>query len=173
MSGSSSLIPLFASSPTLRVKLLSKNATLPSKGSPQAAGFDLASAEDVVVPARGRHMVKTDIAIACPPGTYGRIAPRSGLAKKKGIDVGAGVIDADYRGNVGVILFNFGDEDFSIQKGDRIAQLILEYICMAEIKEESEFEETPRGTQGFGSTGVSAAFTKKARTVSPNSDRNK
>ena len=93
----------------LQVKLLSENATLPKKGSPLSAGFDLSSAQDTVIQAGARGLVKTDISVACPPGTYARIAPRSGLAVKKGIDVGAGVVDADYRGPVGVVLFNFGD----------------------------------------------------------------
>ena len=76
----------------------------------------MSAAYDGKVPARGKALIKTDLAIACPTGTYGRIAPRSGLAWKKSIDVGAGVIDADYRGNVGVILFNFSDDDFEIKK---------------------------------------------------------
>ena len=70
------------------------------------------SAEDVVIPARGRGIAKTDLAIAIPPGTYARVAPRSGLAVKHFIDTGAGVIDEDYRGNVGVVLFNHSDQDF-------------------------------------------------------------
>ena len=158
----------------LRVKLLSSNATMPVRSSPLAAGFDLASAQDLVIPANGgRDMVKTDVAVACPPGTYGRVAPRSGLAKKKGIDVGAGVVDADYRGNVGVILFNFGHEDFVIRKGDRIAQLILEVVCMAPALEVDDLEETERGDAGFGSTGVvlkDQPDMKKQRTVSPTNE---
>ena len=97
-------------------------------GSALAAGYDLSASADCVVPGRGRALVKTDISMACPEGTYGRIAPRSGLAWKKFIDVGAGVVDADYRGDVGVILFNFGDEDFVVNPGDRVAQLILEKV---------------------------------------------
>jgi dUTP pyrophosphatase len=89
-----------------------------------------------------------------PHGHYGRVAPRSGLAWKKSIDVGAGVIDEDYRGNVGVILFNFGDEDFVIKQGDRVAQLILEKISTPEVEEVDELPETSRGDGGFGSTGI-------------------
>ena len=85
-------------------------------------------------------------------------APRSGLAAKKHIDVGAGVVDADYRGNVGVILFNFSDEDFAVSPGDRVAQMILEKIDMgATAVETEELPDTARGDGGFGSTGVSAA----------------
>lgn len=94
------------------------------------------------------------MAIGCPEGTYGRIAPRSGLAWKHSIDVGAGVIDADYRGNVGVILFNFSDKDFEVKKGDRIAQLILEKISYCDIVETSDLDDTSRGEGGFGSTGT-------------------
>jgi dUTP pyrophosphatase len=137
----------------LCVRLLSENATLPTRGSAMAAGADLHSAEMTVVPARGMKIVKTDIAIICPEGTYGRVAPRSGLAAKHGIDVGAGVIDSDYRGNVGVILFNHSDNDFVINVGDRIAQLILEQIIIPTIVRCDSLSETARGTGGFGSTG--------------------
>mgnify|MGYP003386127022 CR=1 FL=1 len=119
-------------------------------------GFDLSSAYDATIPARGKALVKTDIAIAIPESTYARVAPRSGLAHKHSIDVGAGVIDYDYRGNVGVILFNFSDVDFEIKRGDRIAQLVLERISMANVVEVTELNETDRGAGGFGSTGVSA-----------------
>jgi dUTP pyrophosphatase len=151
---------------TLRVKLLSEHATMPTKGSPLSAGFDLSASEAITIPANGgRALVKTDISIACPIGTYARIAPRSGLAWKNGIDVGAGVVDADYRGPVGVILFNFGKEDFEVTKGDRIAQLILEKICMAEAVLMEDLDDTKRGSAGFGSTGVQD---KRARTISAN-----
>ena len=99
---------------TLFVKKLSEFAILPVRGSPLAAGFDLAAAYDTVITAHGKGIVKTDLAMKIPTSCYGRIAPRSGLAWKKHIDVGAGVIDADYRGNVGVVLFNHGDEDLVI-----------------------------------------------------------
>lgn len=81
-----------------------------------------------------------------------RVAPRSGLAAKKFIDVGAGVVDCDYRGPLGIVLFNFSDEDFEVKKGDRVAQFILERICMAPIVEVESLDETERGEGGFGST---------------------
>ena len=115
------------------------NAKLPVRGSSGAAGYDLSAAESAVVPAHGKCLVKTGIAIAIPPDCYGRIAPRSGLAIKRFIDVGAGVIDSDYRGEIGVVLFNFSDEDFCISMGDRIAQLIFEKIRTPLIKEMNEF----------------------------------
>lgn len=89
------------------------------------------------------------------------LAPRSGLAVKNFIDTGAGVVDYDYRGNVGVVLFNHGDDDFTIKRGDRIAQLILERISMAEALEVDELPDTERGAGGFGSTGVDSS--KKPR----------
>ncbi|CAN3353209.1 deoxyuridine 5'-triphosphate nucleotidohydrolase [Diutina catenulata] len=140
---------------TLQVHLRSENATLPTKGSALAAGYDLYASEDAVIPKHGQGLVATDISVIVPEGTYGRVAPRSGLAVKHGISTGAGVIDADYRGEVKVVLFNHKDADFAVAKGDRIAQLVLERIVNAEIVEISkeELTETVRGEGGFGSTG--------------------
>lgn len=137
----------------LLIKKLSDQARLPIRGSAFAAGYDLHAAKETTVPARGKALVSTDLAIAVPPGTYGRIAPRSGLAAKHMINTGAGVIDADYRGEVKVLLFNHGQDDFKINEGDRIAQLIVEKICTPEIKEVENLEESIRGHGGFGSTG--------------------
>ncbi|KAL7665933.1 Deoxyuridine 5'-triphosphate nucleotidohydrolase [[Candida] zeylanoides] len=140
---------------TLQVLLRSKNATLPTRGSVLAAGYDIYASQDAVVPAQGQGLVATDISIIVPVGTYGRVAPRSGLTVKHGISTGAGVIDADYRGEVKVVLFNHSTKDFEIRKGDRIAQLVLEKIVMAEVKQitEEELLTTDRGSGGFGSTG--------------------
>uniref|UniRef100_A0A8C9TRY2 Deoxyuridine 5'-triphosphate nucleotidohydrolase n=1 Tax=Scleropages formosus TaxID=113540 RepID=A0A8C9TRY2_SCLFO len=136
--------------PVLKFAKLSENATVPTRGSARAAGYDLYSAYDYTVPPLDKAVVKTDIQIALPPGCYGRVAPRSGLAAKNFIDVGAGVVDEDYRGNVGVVLFNFGKEPFQVKKGDRVAQLICERICYPELE---HLDETARGHGGFGSTG--------------------
>ena len=150
---------------------LSEHAILPTRGSEYAAGLDLSAAATTVIPANGgRAVVPTDLRLACPTGTYIRIAPRSGLAVKHGIDVGAGVVDADYRGPVGVVLFNFGTEDFCVQRGDRIAQAILEHISVpSEIIDVPLDESLPilgeRGEDGFGSTGLNQ--NKKSRTISP------
>lgn len=116
--------------------------------------FSLISAYDIVVPARGKAIVKTDIQIELPEGCYGRIAPRSGLAAKNFIDIGAGVIDEDYRGNIGVVMFNHADTDFKVAKGDRIAQLICERIFYPTLEECKELTDTTRGAGGFGSTGT-------------------
>ncbi|XP_044367876.1 deoxyuridine 5'-triphosphate nucleotidohydrolase [Triticum aestivum] len=140
--------------PLLKVKKLSDKAILPSRGSALAAGYDLSSAVETVVPARGKALVATDLSIAIPEGTYARIAPRSGLALKHAIDVGAGVIDADYRGPVGVVLFNHSEADFAVKPGDRVAQMIVQVIATPEVAEVEDLDATLRGEGGFGSTGV-------------------
>ena len=118
----------------IKMKRMNVNAKLPIRGTEGVAGYDLAAVQAVVVPVHGKCLVKTGLAMALPPSCYGRIAPRSRLALKNSIDVGAGVIDSDYRGKIGVILFNFGNEDFVVNMGDRIAQLIFEKIKTPEIK---------------------------------------
>jgi len=140
---------------------------MPVRSTEHAAGFDLFASHDCLVPARRKALIKTDIAICIPIGTYARVAPRSGLAWKSSIDTGAGVIDYDYRGNVGVILFNHSDDDFRVEKGDRVAQLILEKICMAGAIEVSELPQTVRGEGGFGSTGGSKALENSESRGSP------
>ena len=124
--------------PKLRIKKLHPSAQLPVKGSEHAAGYDLMSVEDSIVPSRGKVLIATGLSMAIPIGNYGRIAPRSGLAAKNFIDVGAGVIDADYRGEVKVLLFNFAETDFKIKQGDRIAQLIIEKYTRTEMEEVQE-----------------------------------
>ena len=142
---------------TLGVKLNAPLAQLPSRGSQGAAGYDLyaANPEPIVVQGQsGRALIPTGIQVVLPPGTYGRIAPRSGLAVKKGISVGAGVVDIDYTGDVGVLIINHGDDDFTISAGERIAQLILERILTPEVVELDYVSDTQRGSGGFGSTGA-------------------
>lgn len=138
----------------LRFEKTSSKAIAPTKGSPRAAGYDLYSAEKVTVPAGGKCLVSTDLKIHLPKGSYGRVAPRSGLALKHFIDVGAGVIDEDYRGIVMVLLFNFGSTDFVVSEGDRVAQLICERIVETRLEEAVSLENTSRGAGGFGSTGI-------------------
>ncbi|GAB1310976.1 Deoxyuridine 5'-triphosphate nucleotidohydrolase [Madurella fahalii] len=140
--------------PPLLIKKLSDKARLPTRGSAFAAGYDLYAARDTTIPARGKALVDTDISMSVPAGTYGRIAPRSGLAAKHFIDTGAGVIDADYRGPVKVLLFNHGEADFEVKEGDRIAQLVIERIYTPEVLEVQELETSVRGAGGFGSTGT-------------------
>lgn len=138
----------------IEIKKLSENATLPTQGSYYAAGYDLYAAEKGIVHSECRLLIKTNISVSIPDGYYGRIAPRSGLAYKNGIDVMAGVIDSDYRGDIGVILYNTDIADFEFQKGDRIAQLIIEKCHKVEWKETEELEDSVRSAGGFGSTGV-------------------
>ena len=92
--------------------------------------------------------------MSLPPGTYARIAPRSGLAIRNFINVGAGVVDSDYWGEIKVVLFNHSAEDFAVQVGERIAQLILERIETPQVKKGAALEDTNRGARGFGSTGT-------------------
>ncbi|KAI1849240.1 hypothetical protein JX266_005201 [Neoarthrinium moseri] len=153
-SSNGTAVPLLEQSPALLIKKLSDKARMPTRGSAFAAGYDMYAAQDTVIPSRGKALVETDIAIAVPAGTYGRVAPRSGLASKNFIDTGAGVIDADYRGPVKVLLFNHGEADFKVAEGDRVAQLIIERIYTPEVVEVAELEASVRGAGGFGSTGT-------------------
>ena len=138
----------------LGVKKLCYDAIVPTRGSDGAVGYDLYSSEDATVPCQaGRALVGTGITAVLPPGVYGRVAPRSGLAVKHCINVGAGVIDPDYTGEIKVVLFNHGVKDFEVKKGDRIAQLVLERCETPPIEEISIVEDTERGSGGFGSTG--------------------
>jgi dUTP pyrophosphatase len=132
---------------------------LPAYHSELAAGLDLvaavpAEAPAVIAPGR-RVSIPTGIALALPPGMEGQIRPRSGLARDFGITVlnSPGTIDADYRGEVHVILINFGERTFAVERGARIAQLILGTALRARIREVATLDETARGVAGFGSTG--------------------
>ena len=138
----------------LKVQKLNNNAALQKRSTNGAAGYDLRASQNCTIPAKGKGLVQTSLTISFPAGLYARIAPSSGLALKKFIDVGAGVVDSDYRGEVGVVLFNHGDQDFEVKMGDRIAQLILEKISTPEVEEVSGLDGTVRGSGGFGSTGV-------------------
>lgn len=135
------------------VKKLREDAYLPTRGSATAAGLDLYSVEELIILPGERALVKTGISVAVEHGTYFRISPRSGLALKHGIDTMAGVVDSDYRGEICVILVNLNNSPFSIMKGDRIAQGIVEVIQLAEVEEVNDLDDTARGSNGFGSTG--------------------
>ena len=137
----------------LYVKLLNSDAQAPKRSSELAAGFDLFSSTTGTIEAGKRGMVSTGVSVNMPHGVYGRIAPRSSLAWNYGLNVGAGVIDRDYTGELKVILFNHGDKPFHYKKGDRIAQLILEKHLICDTKLIDELDATERGEGGFGSTG--------------------
>ncbi|HTK71102.1 MAG TPA: dUTP diphosphatase [Croceibacterium sp.] len=128
---------------------------LPGYATAGAAGMDVLSAEDVTLAPGARHPVATGLSVAIPPGYEIQVRPRSGLALKHGISVPntPGTIDSDYRGELKVILINHGAEPFPIHRGDRIAQLVLAPVTIAEWREVAELDSTDRGAGGFGSTG--------------------
>jgi dUTP pyrophosphatase len=137
----------------LSFKRLDSRATLPTRGSTQAAGLDIFSIEDVAIEPKQRALARTGLAVAIPEGYYGRVAPRSGLATQKGLDVLAGVIDSDYRGEVRCLLYNAGDETIHLPAQSKICQLIIEKIITPSAVWSDEISDTDRGSGGFGSTG--------------------
>ena len=134
---------------------------LPRYATAGAAGMDVLSAEDVTLAPGARHAVASGLSVAIPPGYEIQVRPRSGLALKHGIGVAntPGTIDSDYRGELKVILINQGTEPFEVHRGDRIAQLVLAPVTLAEWSEVAELDETERGAGGFGSTGGHKKFT--------------
>jgi dUTP pyrophosphatase len=138
---------------SLSFKKLDADAVLPTRGSPSAAGLDLYSIEAVSLNRGERRLIRTGLAVAIPEGFYGRVAPRSGLAAQKGIDVLAGVIDADYRGEIGCLLYNAGEETVHLPAQSKICQLIIEKIITPEAVWVESLSDTSRGGGGFGSTG--------------------
>lgn len=138
---------------TLRFKQLDPRAILPSRGSSFSAGLDICSIEQVTIGPHERAMVRTGLAVAIPQGFYGRVAPRSGLAVKQGLDVLAGVIDSDYRGELCCVLYNTSYAEMSLPAGSKICQLIIEKIITPQAMWVADLDETVRGAGGFGSTG--------------------
>jgi dUTP pyrophosphatase len=136
-----------------QIKKLVSHAVIPKRATEGSAGLDISSSVDMIIPSHKWLAVPTGISIMVPKDCYARLAPRSGLAFKYGIQVGAGVIDSDYTGEIKVILFNHGENDFTIKTGDRIAQLIFEKIFTDDLQEVEELVKTERGEGGFGSTG--------------------
>ena len=130
---------------------------LPAYESEHAAGMDLRAAEDATLPPGGRALVATGFAIALPEGFEAQVRPRSGLAARHGVTLlnSPGTIDADYRGEIKVILINHGHEAFAVKRGDRIAQMIVAPVTRVVLKEERELSSTSRSQGGFGSTGRS------------------
>lgn len=137
----------------LKFKKLDSNATLPVRGSSMSAGLDICSIEDVTIGPKQRTLVRTGLAVAIPEGHYGRLAPRSGLATRNGLDVLAGVIDSDYRGEIGCLLYNTSDETIHLPSRNKICQLIIEKITTPTAVWAEDLTETARGVGGFGSTG--------------------
>jgi len=138
----------------LYVKSLSDNAKLPARSTPGSAGYDLCSPEQTTIPAGGNALIEIKIALLIPKGYYGRIASRSSLALKNLLMVGGGVVDRDYNGSIGVIMFNLGKEDYIVHKHDRVAQIVFERIATPIVVEVQSLPDTERGDNGFGSTGL-------------------
>ena len=142
----------------VRIKRLNNGAglPLPSYESTGAAGMDICAAEGVTIRSGRRALIATGFAFAIPEGYEVQVRPRSGLAIKHGITVlnTPGTIDSDYRGEVKIILANFGEEDFMLDRGDRIAQIVVAPVVQAAITEVEDLDDTARGAGGFGSTGV-------------------
>lgn len=141
---------------TVKFRKIDSAAILPSYAHPGDAGMDVRSVEELVVEPGGRKLVRTGLVMMLPPGYEAQVRPRSGLALKNGVTVlnTPGTIDEGYRGEVGVILANLGAEPFRVEKGAKIAQIVIAPCTRAEIVETAEIDETVRGTGGFGSTGV-------------------
>ncbi len=137
----------------LPFKKLNDQAVLPTRGSSKSVGLDLYASSALTIPAQGFSIASTGIAVAIPEGYYGRVAPRSGLAAKFGIDTLAGVIDPDYRGELLIVLANHGSADFEVKPGDRIAQFIIEKIILPQPVFVDSLDDTERGDGRFGSTG--------------------
>ena len=134
-------------------KYLTETAQAPRKANLNDAGFDLHADEDAWVFARQRKVIKTGISLEMPDNLAGLIWPRSGLSVKQGIDVLAGVVDAGYRGEIMVCLYNTSDDDVEIKRGDRIAQIIFQEVPDISLLLREELGSSQRGSNGFGSTG--------------------
>ena len=141
---------------TVKVLRTDPVAQLPVYAHPGDAGMDVRSIEEVTLSPGARALIHTGLVLMLPPNAEAQVRPRSGLAIKHGITVlnTPGTIDAGYRGEVGVILINLGTEPFVVEKGMKIAQLVVSPVAQAEIVEVTSVDETDRGAGGFGSTGV-------------------
>ncbi|MCK4521008.1 MAG: dUTP diphosphatase [Nanoarchaeota archaeon] len=138
----------------IKIQRLDKNIELPGYSHEGDAALDLKSAEDYALKPMEQKIFKTGIKMAIPVGNVGLIWDRSGLASKNSIHALAGVVDSCYRGEIGIVLINLGKEDFKVEKGMRIAQMLIQPVVNANILEEDELDGTKRGDGGFGSTGV-------------------
>lgn len=137
----------------MNIHLNDDNAKLPTRGSNESAGYDLYSSEDGIILPYSHKLISTGITLEIPKGYYGKIAPRSGLAYKNGIDIFAGIIDSDYRGVIKCILYNSSNTEFKYNIGDRIAQIIFHKHEIYEFNIIEHINETDRSSKGFGSTG--------------------
>lgn len=137
----------------IQVKLLTENSKLPTRNNPTDAGLDLYSSEVALIKGGSWKAISSGISISIPDGFYARIAPRSGLAYKHGIDIFAGVVDSGYRGEIKAILYNASEKDYLVNIGDKIAQLIIEKCYLWDIIAVNDLDNSERGGNGFGSSG--------------------
>lgn len=138
--------------PKLKVKLLSENAKMPTRGTPGSSGLDVYTPIDVTISPRGDYLIPLDLAFEIPFGWDLSVYNKSGIATKRKLDKGAELIDSDYRGNCHIHFFNNSDEEVHFNKGDKISQLVMREVWMGELEEVNELNETIRGEGGFGST---------------------
>jgi dUTP pyrophosphatase len=140
------------------IKRLHPDAFLPAYKTEGAAGLDVSSYQWATLAPGAHEAIATGIAIQLPPGTEAQIRPRSGLAYKHGVTVlnSPGTVDSDYRGELIILLVNHGRQDFQVKPGDRIAQMVIAQVTLADVVEVAELGTTARGEGGFGSTGVSS-----------------
>jgi dUTP pyrophosphatase len=137
---------------SINILRVSSEAVLPTRAHPDDAGLDLYGLEDVILPPSQGRVAKTGIALALPPGHVGLVADRSSLAKR-GVKTAGGIIDAGYRGEIHIVLWNISSEPIQLKRGERIAQLLIIPIATPAVVEVTTLDETQRGNKGFGSTG--------------------
>ena len=147
---------MFTLYPTIKFKKVNPGAPTPAYAKPGDAGMDLCAMEEVEIAPQGTVMVGSGIAMAIPEGYEGEVRPRSGMAAKRGITIAntPGTIDAGYRGEIMLPLYNLGHEMAVVEKGERVAQILIHPVCEATMVEADELSDTDRGVDGFGSTGT-------------------
>lgn len=139
---------------TLHIKKISETAILPRYVHPHDAGMDLYSNETITLQLQERKLISTGIALAIPPGYVGLIWDKSGIATNHGLKTMAGVIDAGYRGEIKVLIHNLSNQPYTVQAGTKIAQMLIQPVEQKKIIEVTELDDSSRGEQGFGSTGM-------------------
>lgn len=136
----------------IQIKKIASTATLPTQAYQEAAGIDLYANESRRVPGNGKAVIKTGLALAIPNGYYGHIKPRSGIATTTPLLIDAGVIDSDYRGEIGIVVSNISEMPFDVDSGMKLAQMTFEKKYTVEFKEVTDLPESERNTRGFGSS---------------------
>jgi dUTP pyrophosphatase len=139
---------------TIKIKKLHPEAKLPQYANPNDAGMDFYANETIIINPNDRKLISTGISLAIPHGYVGLIWDKSGIASKHGIKTMAGVVDSSYRGEIKVLLHNLSENNYVVEKGNKIAQMLIQPVEQRQIKEVETLEETERGSGGFGSTGI-------------------